>query len=484
MAVPKQKQSHARTTQRRAQHKVSGADLQRVPAVPQPPASAPRLPGLRQLQGARGDRRTPASSPAERPRRWSPSPWTRAGLISAPRRSPRAPPRAAAQGIGVLLFGPARRDRRGRAPASRSSTRRSRSPRPPTRRSRSARRPRPRSSRPRRAVADGRAQALVSGGSTGSALAAGAVQPAPRPRHLPARAGAAGADARRAPGAAARRRRQRHLPPRAPRPVRPHGLGVRPGGDGHRRPRAWRCCPTARSRARARRSWSPSTSSSPATAGTGLNFIGNIEGTQVTEGVADVVVMDGFTGNITLKLIEGVSGRTMRAIRDAAMSSTRGPSSAAGCWRPAVRELREEIDPERPGGAYMLGLRQLGRRRPRPLHPPRLCPRDRGRGARRPGGRDRRAPARALQAAGALRSRRGATATTATADGRARPSRRLRCRADDSRAGLLADPRPPGRRARGRSRARSRSRRASGRISRPTRSTSTRSSRSSRTPTA
>src|SRR5438045_1255850 len=79
--------------------------------------------------------------------------------------------------------------------------------------------------------------------------------------------------------------------------------------------------------------------------GTGLNFIGNIEGTQVTDGVADVVVMDGFTGNITLKLIEGVSGRTMRAIRDAAMSSTRG---RLGGWllSPAIRKLRDEIDPE------------------------------------------------------------------------------------------------------------------------------------------
>ena len=93
--------------------------------------------------------------------------------------------------------------------------------------------------------------------------------------------------------------------------------------------------------------------------GRGLNFIGNVEGTQVTDGVADVVVMDGFTGNITLKLIEGVSGRTMRAIRDAAMSSTR---SKLGGWllAPSVRRVREEIDPETPGGAYMLGLRQLG----------------------------------------------------------------------------------------------------------------------------
>src|SRR5580693_9453152 len=80
-------------------------------------------------------------------------------------------------------------------------------------------------------------------------------------------------------------------------------------------------------------------------AGTGLNFIGNIEGTQVTNSVADVVVMDGFTGNVALKLIEGVSERTMRAIRDAAMSSTRGK---VGGWliAPAVRELRREIDPE------------------------------------------------------------------------------------------------------------------------------------------
>jgi glycerol-3-phosphate acyltransferase PlsX len=93
--------------------------------------------------------------------------------------------------------------------------------------------------------------------------------------------------------------------------------------------------------------------------GTGLNFIGNIEGTQLPDGVADVVVMDGFTGNIALKLIEGVSGRTMRAIRDAAMSSTR---SKLGGWllAPAVRRLRAEIDPEGPGGAYMLGLRQVG----------------------------------------------------------------------------------------------------------------------------
>ncbi len=94
-------------------------------------------------------------------------------------------------------------------------------------------------------------------------------------------------------------------------------------------------------------------------AGRGLNFIGNVEGTQVTERAADVVVMDGFVGNITLKLIEGVSASTLRAIRGAAMSSWRS-SLGGALLAPAVRRLRAEIDPEDQGGAYMLGLRQLG----------------------------------------------------------------------------------------------------------------------------
>jgi phosphate acyltransferase len=93
--------------------------------------------------------------------------------------------------------------------------------------------------------------------------------------------------------------------------------------------------------------------------GTGLHFIGNIEGTHITDGVADVVVMDGFTGNVTLKVIEGVSGRTLRGVHDAAMSS---PRARLGSWmiEPAMRRLRASIDPEAPGGAYLLGLRRLG----------------------------------------------------------------------------------------------------------------------------
>jgi glycerol-3-phosphate acyltransferase PlsX len=93
--------------------------------------------------------------------------------------------------------------------------------------------------------------------------------------------------------------------------------------------------------------------------GAGLNFIGNIEGTQVVEGVADVVVMDGFTGNITLKLIEGVSSRAMRLVGETAGATARG-RLANRLIAPTMEKLQATIDPEGPGGAYMLGLRHLG----------------------------------------------------------------------------------------------------------------------------
>jgi phosphate acyltransferase len=93
--------------------------------------------------------------------------------------------------------------------------------------------------------------------------------------------------------------------------------------------------------------------------GTGLNFVGNIEGTLLVEGVADVVVMDGFTGNVTLKLIEGVSSRALRLVGEMAADTPRGQLGNR-LIAPAMRRLREAIDPEGPGGAYMLGLRQLG----------------------------------------------------------------------------------------------------------------------------
>jgi len=76
-------------------------------------------------------------------------------------------------------------------------------------------------------------------------------------------------------------------------------------------------------------------------------------------GVADVIVTDGLTGNIALKTMEGVSQTMLRAIRDAATSSAKAKLGGV-LLRPALGGLREEIDPEAQGGAYLLGLRRLG----------------------------------------------------------------------------------------------------------------------------
>jgi glycerol-3-phosphate acyltransferase PlsX len=95
------------------------------------------------------------------------------------------------------------------------------------------------------------------------------------------------------------------------------------------------------------------------TASPNLHFVGNVEGNHVVEGRADVVVTDGFTGNVTLKLIEGVSQMMVGAIRERAESSPRAKLGGL-LMRPALRRFRDEIDPEGPGGAYLLGLRRLG----------------------------------------------------------------------------------------------------------------------------
>jgi glycerol-3-phosphate acyltransferase PlsX len=90
-----------------------------------------------------------------------------------------------------------------------------------------------------------------------------------------------------------------------------------------------------------------------------FEFIGNVEGGDVVEGGAEVIVTDGFTGNIALKLMEGTSRTILGAIRDAAMSSSRAKLGGA-LLKAALRGFREELDPEAQGGAYLLGLRRLG----------------------------------------------------------------------------------------------------------------------------
>jgi glycerol-3-phosphate acyltransferase PlsX len=90
----------------------------------------------------------------------------------------------------------------------------------------------------------------------------------------------------------------------------------------------------------------------------GLNFTGNAEGRDLLRGAADVVVADGFTGNIALKLLEGTIRELFDALR-AEVSSTPGGRLGGLLIRPAARRLRTRFDPDTYGGGYLLGLRGL-----------------------------------------------------------------------------------------------------------------------------
>jgi phosphate acyltransferase len=93
-------------------------------------------------------------------------------------------------------------------------------------------------------------------------------------------------------------------------------------------------------------------------AASGLRFVGNVEGRRLLAKAADVVVCDGFTGNITLKLLEGTIRTTLDAFREEVTASTRGKLGGL-LIRPAARALQARLDPETYGGAYLLGLRGL-----------------------------------------------------------------------------------------------------------------------------
>jgi phosphate acyltransferase len=90
----------------------------------------------------------------------------------------------------------------------------------------------------------------------------------------------------------------------------------------------------------------------------GIDFAGNVEGRDLPTGAADVVVTDGFTGNVALKLMEGTAKTVTAAIRDAARSN---PLAALGglLMRPALGDLRRELHPDTTGGAILLGLRGI-----------------------------------------------------------------------------------------------------------------------------
>jgi glycerol-3-phosphate acyltransferase PlsX len=89
-----------------------------------------------------------------------------------------------------------------------------------------------------------------------------------------------------------------------------------------------------------------------------LNFKGNTESRDLLEGAADVIVCDGFTGNVVLKALEGTIRSVLAALREEIKASKRGTLGGL-LIRPAARGLRDRLDPDTYGGAYLLGLRGL-----------------------------------------------------------------------------------------------------------------------------
>jgi len=94
-------------------------------------------------------------------------------------------------------------------------------------------------------------------------------------------------------------------------------------------------------------------------AASALNFVGNVEGRDVFQGNVDVIVCDGFVGNICLKLSEGLAEAAMQMIKDEIMKST---AAKIGYFlaRPAFRAFAKRVDYAEYGGAPLLGVNGVG----------------------------------------------------------------------------------------------------------------------------
>ena len=89
--------------------------------------------------------------------------------------------------------------------------------------------------------------------------------------------------------------------------------------------------------------------------GAGVRFVGNVEGRDLMSGSADVVVADGFTGNVALKALEGAL-RAFMSILGAAIGSTPETRAAGDVLVPALLPYAAAVDPDETGGAMLLGV--------------------------------------------------------------------------------------------------------------------------------
>jgi glycerol-3-phosphate acyltransferase PlsX len=87
----------------------------------------------------------------------------------------------------------------------------------------------------------------------------------------------------------------------------------------------------------------------------GLNFIGNVEGANLHDGIADVVVSDGFTGNVGLKVGEGIADYILEQVRSVIKSSPLF-LAASLLLRPALRRALRRLNYDEYGGALLLGV--------------------------------------------------------------------------------------------------------------------------------
>lgn len=90
-------------------------------------------------------------------------------------------------------------------------------------------------------------------------------------------------------------------------------------------------------------------------AGPDVDFVGNVEGRDVMSDAADVVVTDGFTGNVVLKTLEGSMKFAMRSVLSA-ITSCGADKSASDALLGSLLPLAAELDPETYGGAVLLGV--------------------------------------------------------------------------------------------------------------------------------
>jgi phosphate acyltransferase len=88
-----------------------------------------------------------------------------------------------------------------------------------------------------------------------------------------------------------------------------------------------------------------------------INFFGNVEGRDLVARKTDVIVADGFAGNVALKVFEGTAQTIVTEIRNAVLGSLRAKIGAA-IMAPDLRRIGAALDPEEYGGAYLLGLRR------------------------------------------------------------------------------------------------------------------------------